>query len=35
MSGGWSDTDVKELAVSPVGRLSASHAVMMVTPLAK
>jgi hypothetical protein len=35
MSGGSSDTDVKALAVRPVGRPSRSHTVMTVTPEAK
>jgi hypothetical protein len=35
MSGGSSDTDVKALAVRPVGRPSRSQVVMTVTPEAK
>ncbi len=35
MSGGSSETEVKALAVSPVGRPSRSHTVMTVTPDAK
>jgi hypothetical protein len=35
MSGGSSETEVKALAVRPVGLPSASSVVMVVTPLAK